>query len=500
MTSLWLDGYLPDSSRQPEVSEASRRDFDSVVVGAGITGLATAVQLARRGQDVAVVEARFAGAVTTGRSSAKVSVLQGTRLSQIARHHPDTLVTAYALSAVEGQAWLLDFCRTAGVAIESAPAVTYAGTADGQAAAMAEYAVAHRIGLDVEWRASAGLPFTTFGAVVMADQFQLDPMELVTALVAEFRALGGVLLEGVTATGVAASSGTLRTSIGNFRASALVLATGTPFLDRGLYFAKTEARRSYVQAFEFEDELDPDLGVRGMFLSADEPTRSLRTAIREGRRVLLVGGNGHVVGRHPSPALAQADLEHWTYRHFPGATRTHAWSAQDYHSDDEIPFIGRMPRGRGRIWFATGFDKWGLTNGPAAAQRIVAEILGDELPRWAAITSRRMTVPADLGEGIAAGLGVARSALAGWVGAESRMSEVPAEGQGAVSRGAVATSTVNGFTCSLSAVCPHLGGIVTWNDDERTWDCPLHGSRFAATGERLEGPAVSGLSAASTPV
>lgn len=487
MTSLWLDGRTPE----PTPPRIDHREYDDVIVGAGITGLATALRLAARGRSVVVLEARFAAAGATGGSSAKVSVLQGTRLSTIAKHHPDSLVAAYALSAVEGQAWILDVARASGVAIEAAPAVTYAGSEDGAAAVMAEYAVARRIGLDVEWNATSPLPFATYGSVLMRDQFQLDPVELVTALVREFEALGGTLIEGVTATGVSAGSGTVHTSHGEFRGGSIVLATGTPFLDRGLYFAKTQALRSYVQAFEFDDDLAP-----GMYLSADVPTRSLRTATRDGRRYLLVGGNGHPVGRHPSPALAQADLEHWTYRHFPEARRTHAWSAQDYHSDDEIPFIGLLPRGRGRVWFATGFDKWGMTNGPAAAQRIAAEILGDEPPRWATVTGRRVTVPADLGEGIMAGLGVARNALAGWVGAGARMPEVPSEGQGAVGRGAVATSTVDGLTCSLSAVCPHLGGIVSWNDAERSWDCPLHGSRFAATGERLEGPAVRGLNPA----
>ncbi len=111
MTSLWLDGRIPVHG-DPTIE---RRDFDDVVVGAGITGLSTAVQLARRGRSVIVVEARFAGAVATGNTSAKVSVLQGTRLSTIARRHPDSLVTAYALANVEGQSWLLDFCRSAGV-------------------------------------------------------------------------------------------------------------------------------------------------------------------------------------------------------------------------------------------------------------------------------------------------------------------------------------------------------------------------------------------------
>jgi glycine/D-amino acid oxidase-like deaminating enzyme/nitrite reductase/ring-hydroxylating ferredoxin subunit len=489
MTSLWLDGHVPT---EPALEPPVRR-FDDVVIGAGITGLSTALMLAQAGHAVGVIDARFPGAVATGNSTAKVSLLQGTRLSQIARNHSDRVVRAYVGANRDGQRWLDDFCRTAGVTVDRRDAITYAGTPDATAAVDREFSVARVACMHVDRVASIDVPFPAFGAVVLADQFQLNPIELVSSLVTALESLGVVILSGTTVTNVRAGTPcTLDTTAGEFEADDVVLATGTPFLDRGLYFAKLTATRSYALAFEVPGEVPAD-----MYLSADRPTRSVRTAVVDGRSLLLVGGNGHAVGRHPSPASRLDDLRNWALEYFPGAVETHAWSAQDYSADNEIPFVGHLPRGRGRISLATGFDKWGMTNGPAAALRIVSEILRRKTLPWAKVLGRRMTVPADLAEGILEGSRVAKNAVTGWVGAISTpVADATAEGSGAVGildGVPVGVSTVDGSTCRVSAVCPHLGGVVTWNDQERSWDCPLHGSRFAATGERLEGPATRGL-------
>jgi Rieske Fe-S protein len=275
----------------------------------------------------------------------------------------------------------------------------------------------------------------------------------------------------------------------------VILATGIPFLDRGLYFAKVTPQRSYALAFRV-----PGTIPRGMYLSADSPTRSLRTALRDGQELLLVGGNGHPVGRHRQrPSELVADLTRWTERYFPGAERTHVWSAQDYQSHNYVPFVGKLPRGGGRIYLATGYSKWGMTNAIAAGLRLSAELLGGNMP-WANTLGRRVSKPASAVEAVKANLSIGVAATKGWLVAELRplsdSDRTPPEGTGVVRsvRGApVAISTVDGRTCAVSAICTHLGGVLRFNDHEKSWDCPLHGSRFAADGSVLEGPATTNL-------
>jgi glycine/D-amino acid oxidase-like deaminating enzyme/nitrite reductase/ring-hydroxylating ferredoxin subunit len=494
MKSVWLDTYEVPSTASDQFVPGAH--YDTVVAGAGLTGLTTAVLLARAGQRVAVLEARSVGAVTTGNTTAKLSLLQGTTLSQIHRHQSDKVLRAYADGNREGMDWLVRFLEERGVPFQRRAAYTYATTSKGASALRKELEAARIAGLHMNWTRDTGLPYKVSGAITMPDQVQFHPMEVLGALVAELKERGGTLVEGVRITGAGVRSPlTVQTSEGSMHADRLVLATGTPVLDRGGYFAKLSPNRSYALTYRVPGA--PGSIPEGMYITADSPARTLRTVPVDGEELLLVGGNDHVVGRSASPQAAVDDLESWTQRWFPGAERTHAWAAQDYQSINLIPFIGALPRGGGSIYLATGYNKWGMSNAVAAAIALNAEITGGSVP-WAETLGRRVTSPSDILTALRVNAGVGLNAPKDWLKAELRElpGGAPAEGQGVVGREhgrPVAVSTVDGTTCKVSGVCTHLGGVLRWNDAERSWDCPLHGSRFAADGSQLEGPAVKDL-------
>jgi len=349
--SLWLD--RPRPAANPPIPDGSR--VDVVVIGAGLTGLCTALELSRSGATVAVLDARRAGSVTTGRTTGKISLLQGTKLSQIAARYPRDVVRAYVDANRNGRRRLLDLCRSFGVPVQIETAYTYATTPGGTAALADEFEAASGAGLDVGWNDFSDLPFPVTGAIALAEQAQFDPVDLVEALVHALRERGVPVVENTRVRIV--SRGLGRTAVhhagGSLTADRVVLATGTPILDRGSFFARLEPRRSYCLAVAGVDRPP-----RGMYLSADSPTRSLRYVPTADGELLVVGGNGHTVGRGGATKPRVADLIDWTGRHFPGGDVTHMWSAQDYHSTDEMPLVGGVLPGDDRILVASGYDKW----------------------------------------------------------------------------------------------------------------------------------------------
>lgn len=530
MRSLWLDTHpitLPTSAQAQPEHLSPGTHYDAVIAGAGITGLTTAVLLARAGKNVAVLEARSIGAAATGNTTAKVSLLQGTVLSGIQRNQGDHTLQAYVDGNREAQAWLRHYLDHRGVDYQRRTAYTYATTAEGRSALEEELQACRAAGVEAQWTEETELPFPVTGALMLEDQAQIHPMTLLQALVDELYERGGLVREGTRVTGVTGTDRrdiplTVETTAGELRsgqlssdrlsADQLVIATGAPILDRGGYFAKLKGNRSYALSFRFPAE-SRGQSPKGMYLSADSPSRSTRTVplpegTDAGEELLLVGGSDHVVGRaqshgYASHQAAVDELEAWTQEHFPGAQRTHAWAAQDYRAGTAVPFMGALPRGGGDIYVATGFNKWGMTNGVAAALALSSEILHQDLGSggtmpWAQTLMDTSLTGATLLTGLKDNLEVGAHLLGDWAQAQLHTlpQDPPAEGEGMVGRRdgrPVAVSTVDGQTCELSAVCPHMGGILTWNDAERSWDCPLHASRFSHDGTLLEGPAVGDL-------
>jgi glycine/D-amino acid oxidase-like deaminating enzyme len=498
-TSLWL----AHRTGPHEKATLGQGSADVVVVGAGITGLVTAVLLARAGKDVLVLEARSAGEVTTGNTTGKISLLQGTTLSKILGRHGADLARDYVKGNREGQDWLLHYCEANDIPLQREHAYTYAQSAKEVPSARAELAACRLAGLDAEWDDDAGVPFPYHGGVRLADQAQFDPMPLLDSLIEELCSRGGRIVQGARVRSVSQHRDRvhLRVHTGegdtddiDVDAGQCVLATGIPILDRGGFFARLKPNRSYSFAFDVPGEI-----TRPMFISAGSPTRSVRYApVNRGER-LVVAGAGHTVGRK-SPTAELEELSSWAQKYFPGAAVTHQWSAQDYTPVDRLPYVGPILPGSEKIFVATGFNKWGLTAGVAAALLLSSRILAGRMDWARAFAAWSPHEVTGITTAMQANLEVGFHMTKGWLMPMARLgSSVPSEG-GVVTGPPwhlKAQCAVNGARHQVSPVCPHLGGIVNWNEATTSWECPLHGSRFAPDGTLLEGPATRGLTASS---
>lgn len=459
-SSVWND----DTAATPH--DELPRSIDDLVVGAGITGLVTALLLARAGCQVAVIDAHGVGSGTTGRSSAKVSLLQGSRLAEISRRHRPEAVEAYLEANREGQSWLLRFCEDHGVPFQRRRAVTFASRPEDLPRLKAEYETEQRMGLASQWVQDLDVPFPVVAAITLEDQAQVNPRDVVHALVAEVRRHGGAVCAGQRLVGLDTGSDRVSVTLADettISAAHVVLATGTPVVDRGLHFAKLQAQRSYLVA------LSGATAPEGMFLSIGQPTISIRDV--PDRDLVLVGGFGHVTGRGASENDHLHRLRIWARTYFPGSSEVSRWAAQDYASYDALPTTAVLPWADSRVHVATGYGKWGFTNGVAAALTIAADLLGAR-PKWAETLSAA--------GGTRAAFTFARMNAA--VGAQAVCGIF----------GSVGTDAPK-----PPSACTHLGGRLRWNDAEMTWDCPLHGSRFQQTGSVIEGPARTPLRTSS---
>lgn len=493
LVSVWQDAH----PRRPAAAPGIDGHVDVVVVGGGITGVTTALLLGRAGKSVLLLEARHLGAGTTGGSTAKISLLQGTQLSTISRQHAASVVNDYVAANTEAQAWLARFCDDHDVTTQVRPAYSYATSRDGSRSVEKEHTVAAEAGLPVTWVTESELPFEIAGAVRLADQLQVDPLELLEALSLEAAAHGVRIVEGARVRKVGGTSPCrVESTAGTVTAGTVVIATNMPILDRGGYFARLKPARSYGIAYR-----TPQQAVTGMYLSADSPSRSLRDAVGADGPLLLVGGEGHTTGRGGPTAPRLDALREWTAEHYPAAIETHAWSAQDYIPAHSLPVVGPLLPGHDEIVVAGGFSKWGMTNGVAAALALSSRLLGGRTDWADAMASWSRHELSGMAKNALVNAEVGLEMVGGWLRplAHTGPGPAPDEGGGVVRYDRLgpptAQSRVDGVERRVSAVCPHLGGILRWNDAEASWDCPLHGSRFGPDGQVLEGPATGGLAA-----
>ena len=485
--SLWLE--TPGPERPPLEGDTH---VDVAVVGAGITGMTAALQLARAGRTVAVVDQHVVAGGTTGHSTAKVTSQHGRAYHLLRLAHGRDAARRYgqamewAKEHIAGQGVECGFRRRAAYLYGSASWQRPLLEREAEAAAQA--------GLPAEFVETTPLPFDVDGAVRFDDQAEFDPRAYVLGLARLLEEAGGTIYEHTRAKQVHEGEPCrVETDRGTVIADDVVVATLMPFLDRGGFFARAYANRSYVVTAKL-GEPPPD----GMFINAGSPTRSLRAH----GDLLLVGGEGHHVGSGKAQPERYEALIEFARRHWDVRSIEHRWSSQDYSPDDLIPYAGRLHLRSQHVYVATGLKKWGITAGTAAAA-IVADAILERENDWASLFSstrvRVQEAPRFLIENTRVGVHFFADRLKQ---RGTRPIEDLTPGEGAiVNAGGEKVAGYRDDEGGLHAVssrCTHLGCQVVWNAAERTWDCPCHASRFDVDGDVLNGPAVDPLSTRPT--
>jgi glycine/D-amino acid oxidase-like deaminating enzyme/nitrite reductase/ring-hydroxylating ferredoxin subunit len=485
--SFWID--TAPGSAYPVLRGAVSADV--AVVGAGITGLTVAAFLQEVGASVAVVEAGRVGAGVTGHTTGKLTSLHGLFYDELQRKLGWDTAKAYG-EANEAAIARIDELAQEGIEcdFERMPAYTYTEREEELSQLEAEVEAATRLGLPASLVTDCDLPFPILGAVRFDRQARFHPRKFCLALADRVAGSSGsyVFEESRVLEIESAPPCHVRSREGVVEAEQVVVATLIPVPDRGFFFARTHPSRSYVLGAT-ADAPTP----RGMYITAGSPTRSVRPHPFEAAELLIVSGEGHKVGQASDHAERWQRLANFARERLGASEIRYRWSTQDFFPVDGVPYIGRLRHLSDRMHVATGFKGWGLTHAVVAAMIIADDLAGRKCP-WAELYNpERLNLRASATEFVKENTNVGKHFLLDRLTKRARASNelLPGEAKVVSSRGRQVAlhKDTDGILHSVSARCTHLGCIVNWNDAERSWDCPCHGSRFSPTGDVLQGPA-----------
>lgn len=494
--SLWEAGT--DRNENEQEAPSTSTSADVCVVGAGIAGLSTAHALLREGRSVVVLDAAAPGSGETARTTAHLV----TALDRGWRRIVDVHGAKRARLAAESHARAIDHiehvARQEGIAcdFERVDGYLLAGERGDPAELDGELEAAREAEVAGVEKVGAAPAIALAGPCLRYPrQGQFHPLRYVDGLRRAVTTRGGRIFRNARATRVSGDA-PLWVELADgppIRADAVVIATNTPFNYVVATHTKQAPYRSYAIAIEVAWSLPPTL-----WWDLEDPFHYVRTyQPREGgRQLAIVGGEDHKTGQaEGDPADRWERLESWARRNVPGlGAVADRWSGQVVESMDGLGFIGRVERGR-EVFVVTGDSGNGMTHGTIAALLLPDLIQGRPHP-WADVYDPTRLRLKALGRFAQENLNVAAK-YADYLTRGTATEAAIARNAGAVIRRGLAPVAVyrdaDGGVHELSAVCPHLGCIVAWNAAERTWDCPCHGSVFAATGEVRHGPAARGL-------
>ena len=406
------------------------KNTDVLIVGGGITGLLTAHFLKQAGVDCCVVEKGRICQGTTAHTTAKITAQHGLIYHKLVRRAGVEVAQKYLQANQQALEQYRQLCRQIDCDFEDKDNFVY--TRGDRALLDKEMGALAAIGANAEFCDTLPLPIGTDGAVKFPRQAQFHPLKFLGEIAKGLPVDEHTFVEEMR-------GNTAVTEHGQIHAKAVIVATHFPFINKhGSYFLKLYQHRSYVVAYQNAQSLD------GMYVDDSQTGFSFRNW----GDFLLLGGGGHRTGKQGGN---WEEVRQFAAQHYPRAQEICHWAAQDCMSLDDIPYIGQYSARTGKLFTATGFNKWGMTGAMAAAQILCDAVQGKENDYADVFSpSRSICRPQLLVNGF---------------------------------------ETITNLLSFTGRRCPHLGCALKWNPAEHSWDCPCHGSRFDEQGHVLDNPA-----------
>lgn len=494
--SIW--GATIRLPKSPRVS--GNVDCDICIVGSGISGLTTAYLLAKAGKRVVVLDDGPLASGMTQVTTAHLSSVIDDRFVMMLRWHGEAATRlavqshAAAIDLIEQISKDLridcDFRRVDGLLFDAGP--------DAAIDLDDEYEASQRVGIAVDWDSRARLGNVDAGRCLRyPNQARFHPFKYLDGIVKAFEQLGGKVFTDSHADQITGGEHA-KVKVGNHvvTADAVVVATNSPINDMFAIHTKQAPYMTYVVGARVpRGSVDDAL----IWDTLDAYHYVRLQPLDDGDDLLIIGGEDHKSGQADDADQRHQRLIDWARERFPIGEVEYTWAGQWMESTDGLAFIGRNPLDADSVYIVTGDSGMGMTHGTIAGMLLTDMILGRQNP-WESLYEPSRKNVAATGPFVKENLNVAAQYLDWVTPGEVQSTDEIAFGAGAVIRRGMtkiaACRDDDGKLTELSAVCPHLGCVVHWNNAERSWDCPCHGSRFHADGEVVNGPANVNLSPA----
>ncbi len=447
MKSLW--------SKTTQLPEQNRLDSDiraqNVVIGAGIAGLLIAYLLEEKGQEVIVLEADEVCSGQTKNTTAKITSQHGLIYSDMIKNTSMERAKGYAQANETAIHKYKEIITKEGIAchFEELPSFLYSIKAENIEKLKNEAEAASALGIDAEYVRGdkiTELPFGVMGAVRFGHQAQFHPLEFIKEIAEKLTIYEHARVLEVDERFVITDKHVIV-------AENVIFATHYPFpIVPGYYFLRQHQSRSYVLALEGEGVPEK---ITGMYYGIDRDSLSFRY----GDGALIVSGGSHRTGKKKTGSCEGfGALRKAVKQYYPKAIELSHWAAQDCMPHDGIPFIGRFSVKHENWYVATGFQKWGMTSAMISAMIISDMIIGEENSYAEVFSPQRLLIRAGIKHFL-------------------------------IDVGESAWGLMKGVFADGKHRCTHMGCGLQWNEEEQSWDCPCHGSRYTEDGKVIDNPA-----------
>ncbi len=427
--SVWENTEIPQF---PKLNGDQKTEV--LVVGGGMVGVLCAYELTRAGVDCLLIEADRVGGGVTKNTTAKITSQHGLIYSKLIRHFDVDTARKYLQANEAALRRYREICQEIACDFEDNDAFVYSRNAP-EKLEQELYAL-KQIGGNAQKVTELPLPFPVAGAIRFGEQAQFHPMKFVAAITKGLKIYEKTPVKEF-------APGIVTTDSGRIHAKHIIVATHFPILNKhGGYFMKMYQQRSYVLALENAQD------VEGMYV--DEAENGLSFRNYEG--LLLLGGGSHRTGK---PGGGWEELQRLAGEYYPRAGIVCRWATQDCMTLDGVPYIGQYGKNTHGLYVAAGFNKWGMTSSMVSATILRDRILGRENPCASVFAPDRTMLRPQLLLNL--------------------------------------LESTKHLVSFKKPRCPHLGCALQWNEQEHSWDCPCHGSRFAEKGTLLDGPATGDL-------